>query len=157
MKPVPHIACKPMTVKARYRDVEVTVPVHGVVVPQKDGTYWGMHPASIRGKILVIPEDQRSDLVEESKQMLGDTTQREALQKLIDCINTVAWEKQPRVDTGTPQRRMYDIGDEARWQYLHNSNWLLNANRALKHPSLAIERIRLADGWHLAVVLYQTW
>lgn len=157
MKATPHIVTREIPAKSKYRETTLTIPVNGVVLPQKDGTFWGLHPARIRGKILVVEAEHASALVEEAQQVLGDRSQRESLQDFLAYLNSVNIETLPRIDTGTPQRRMYDIGSDSRWQYMHNNKWLFHVNKSLQHPSLTVERVRLPDGSHLAVVLYQTW
>lgn len=149
------IVTKPFEAAIKYSDETITVPVDARVQVHRGQYLWGMSPSAIKGRLL-IPKDPSviRDLLPEAKQKLA-YDQAEAKRMLMVKLADV--DTLPRLDSGSLQKRMYDVGHESDWPYVHNEHWMKNINRELKHPALFVEKVKMSDGWHLAIVLYTTW
>ena len=149
------IVTAPILATNKFTGTKVSLPEGARVHLHKGGLLWGLRPESIKCKVFIPdnPDDLRI-LLSEDKQVL-DHSQEEATHRLFSRLHDI--DSLEPLETNSMQRKMYDIGHENDWPYLHNTSWMKNINRQLKHPSLLIEKVHMQDGWHLVVVLYTTW
>jgi len=84
-------------------------------------------------------------------------SKHESRRRVFEILESkVLFNSLPEVKS-TPDKHVRDLGNELRWPYMHDIAWMHNLNRKLKHPSLTIETVKMADGWHLVVVLNTAW
>ena len=127
----------------------VTIPKGTALVGS--GTEYVAEVGCVVGSYRLTADDLANTSVKDVE------SKSESERRLFDILESKVLFDSLRQVKSVPERHVRDLGTESQWPYMHDLGWLHRVNRKLKHPSLTIETLKMADGWHLVVILNTCW